>query len=162
MLDDWIFSSSNDIFNYEIQESLYQDDQFSQGFNELMSFNDIFQQDFFQNNNDLALNNSNRTTNQTNESKNVQKVILDENDQSFKNNFYSVVTKKKRFNKNYVKEIHNRILVPILGFQPMTRSEYRCIARYFRNYSYMKDKIINCLRENKAKIQQMIQITSRK
>lgn len=162
MLNDWIFSSSNDMFNYEIQESFYQDDLFSQGFNDLMSFNDIFTQDFFQNDNDLSLNNRNTTTNQTNESKNVQKVILDENDQSFKNNFYSIFTKKKRINKNHVKKIHNRILVPILGFQPMTRNEFRCIARYFRNYSYMKDKILNCLKQNKAKIQQMIQIASHK
>lgn len=161
MLNDWIFSLSNDMFNYEIQESFYQDDPFSQGLNDLMSFNDNFPQDFFQNDNDLTLNNSNKTANHNNESKSMQKVILDENDQSFKNNFYSIFTKKKRFNKNIVKEIHNCILVPILGFQPMTRNEFRCIARYFRNHSYMKEQIINCLKENKAKIQQIIQIAPR-
>lgn len=154
MLDDWIFGLYNDIFNYEIQ-----DDPFAQLPNDLMSFNDISQQDFFQNNNDL-LNNSNKTTSYMNDSKNVEKVILDENDISFKKSYYSVCTKKKRLNKIFVKEIHNRFLVPILGFPPMTRSEYRCIAKYFRNYSNKNDQIIKCLEENKANIQQMIQLAS--
>ena len=70
----------------------------------------------------------------------------------FKYGFYKILSNKKRFKKQYVIKIHNRFLVPMLGFPPVKREEYRSIDKYFIRYQNEKEKIYKCLRENKDKI----------
>lgn len=74
----------------------------------------------------------------------------------FKYGFYKILSNKKRFKKQYVIKIHNRFLVPMLGFPRAKRNEYRNIDIYFFNYHLDKDKIYDCLQKNKEKIQREI------
>lgn len=85
-----------------------------------------------------------------------RKVELSEVAQSLKNEYYSTFTTKKRFDKIYVKKIHDFYFIGMLGFNPMTREEFRRIDIYFQNYASKKDIIIKFLRANKDVISQGI------
>ena len=78
-----------------------------------------------------------------------RKVVYTDNMIALKNEYYSILTTKKLFNKQLVQQIHNTILVPSCGFLKKKRDEYRCIPFYFQNYANKKDKILECLRQNK-------------
>lgn len=80
-----------------------------------------------------------------------RKVNLSENEQQFKDNFYSTFTKKKKFPKPLVKKIHKLIEGP-LNLSPFTRSYTRFNDLYFKAFSAFSDKIINYLYSNKQQI----------
>ena len=80
-----------------------------------------------------------------------RKVDLLENQQSFKNSFYSKIDdKKKKFPKKYVKDIHEKVLMKYIeGFKKMEREEFRRIDLYFQNYAPYREQILNVLTDKK-------------
>ena len=79
------------------------------------------------------------------------KVILSENAELFKNYYFSIFTKKKKFSKGIVREIHEFIRRP-LKLPKMTRDEMRCSDLYFKNYEPNSLKILCFLRMNRQLI----------
>ncbi|KAK8881678.1 hypothetical protein M9Y10_004438 [Tritrichomonas musculus] len=79
-----------------------------------------------------------------------RKINLLPNAQSFKNDYYSILTSRKKFSKDLVKIIHNSVLVKnIQGLKNMDREEFRRIDLYFQNYASKQDQILKVLRDNK-------------
>ena len=143
MLTEWINRSSNDAFNnefYQDESLLFQDSNDAKSFNELLN-----------NEHQKIISEKNISPKMQ-----VRKVTLNEKDIKFKNNFYRIFSKKMRFKKEFVQKIHNSILVSNLGLAKMTRTEFRTISIYFKNYSKMDVQIINCLKENKELIEKTI------
>ena len=143
MLTEWINRSSNDAFNnefYQDESLLFQDSNDAKSFNEILN-----------NEHQKIISEKNISPKMQ-----VRKVTLNEKDIKFKNNFYRIFSKKMRFKKEFVQKIHNSILVSNLGLAKMTRTEFRTISIYFKNYSKMDVQIINCLKENKELIEKTI------
>ena len=68
-------------------------------------------------------------------------MLLSEHIQKCKNSFYSGFVSRKKFKKEFVKDIHNKILVEkIKGFKIMRRDEIRMIDNYFINYSPFQEE----------------------
>lgn len=77
------------------------------------------------------------------------KLFLSESAQEFKNSFYSGFVSRKKFKKEYVKDIHDKILVDkIKGFKKMKRSEVRMIDNYFINYAPFQEGILQVLKDD--------------
>lgn len=77
------------------------------------------------------------------------KLFLSDSTKKFKKDFYSRFTSKKKFKKEFVKDIHNTILVEkIKGFRKMRRDEIRMIDQYFINYAPFQDQILQVLKDN--------------
>lgn len=91
-----------------------------------------------------------------------RKVDLSEDALHFKNEFYSVFVKKKKFEKRLVKIIHNEILAKDCVLKPMTREEGRRIDLYFQNYASLSKKIISCLKARKNEIISLLRANSKK
>ena len=70
--------------------------------------------------------------------------------------FYHVFTNKKKFQKKFVKEIHDIYLQKSFHFNKMTREESRRIDTYFQNYFQCQNQIIQFLKEHKLEILQNI------
>lgn len=77
------------------------------------------------------------------------KLFLSDPVQEFKNSFYSGFVSRKKFKKEFVKDIHNKILVDkIKGFEKMKRNEIRMIDNYFINYAPFQEEILRVLKDN--------------
>lgn len=85
-----------------------------------------------------------------------RKVHLSDIALDFKNGFYSIFTYKKKFDKKYVKDIHNSYISKILNLDQISREEYRRIDLYFKKYAKYKDQILNLLRKHQGEISQNI------
>ena len=73
-----------------------------------------------------------------------RKVDLSEAVQDFRFMFYHVFTNKKKFQKKFVKEIHDIYLHKSFHFNKMTREESRRIDTYFQNLKIVLNIINNC------------------
>lgn len=78
-----------------------------------------------------------------------RKVYLTPEDQLFKENYYKILTTKKKFSKCHVKAIHDLFINKELGVRPISREEFRRIDLYFSHFSKYKDKILPILEKNK-------------
>ena len=83
--------------------------------------------------------------------KTKRKINLSESAETFKNKYYSIFTRKKKFSKKIVKQIHEFMRFN-LGLPKMTREEVRCSDIYFQNYEPFKIKILTFLIRNQRKI----------
>lgn len=84
------------------------------------------------------------------------KVEISKEAVEFQENLYKMFTKRRKFKKIYVKEIHDKILVDQFGFEKMSRAEYRNNSIYFNNYARMSLKILGFLEKEKDSIQKKI------
>ena len=64
----------------------------------------------------------------------------------FRQDFYQLLTIRKRFQKSIVIKMHNAICETI-GLRRVNREEVRNISRYFINFSSDANKILNCIRK---------------
>lgn len=80
------------------------------------------------------------------------KVELSKEAVNLKAEFYKNLTNRKKFKKLYVKEIHNKILVPQLGLKKMSRAESRNISLYFNNYARLSLEILSVLEKEEKNI----------
>lgn len=78
-----------------------------------------------------------------------RKIVLSDEADELKSRFYATFTTKKSFPKELIFEIHKKILSPQLGLPKMTRDERRQKDYYFQNYAFMKEKMLECLENNK-------------
>ena len=85
-----------------------------------------------------------------------RRVELDNDEQEFKNKYYSIFTNYKKFDKVYVKKIHNLFLMDHFNFNKIIREEYRRIDLYFKHYSQYKDSILDFLQEHKTEITKVV------
>lgn len=83
------------------------------------------------------------------------KIQMNDNEEKFKYDFYGVFTRKKKFPKQLVIQIH-KFITTISGLRRMTRKEMRSIDLYFVNFYHKKEEILQLLTLNKEKIQQEI------
>lgn len=81
-----------------------------------------------------------------------RKYSLSKSEQEFKDKTYFLICNKKVCQKNILKAIHDELFVPKLGFKHMSRSEFRVIKLYFKNYYVKKDEILSFLQENKNEV----------
>lgn len=71
----------------------------------------------------------------------------------FKDQYYKIFVKRKRFSKEYVRVIHNDHIVKYLpNIKKIRRYEFRNIDIYFQNYAFLKDEILKCLESHKKEI----------
>lgn len=111
------------------------------------------------NNNTLSDNSDKSTTiqEQKNQSFEVErstkrgKMALSSTAHLFKENYYHIFTKKKKFPKPFVKKIHKLIEGP-LNLKPFTRSISRCNDKYFIENAYRSEDIIQYLCSHKLEI----------
>lgn len=105
-------------------------------------------------------NNNNQKRNSSESRLRRPKTILSlsKEQQCFKDGYYKIFTSRKKFKKEYVVKIHNKILVNILGFHKIQRNESRSIDTYFQNYAPYKDQIFQVLRSKKEIIKRKILI----
>ena len=110
--------------------------------------------------NNILSDNSNKSTiiqEQKNQSFEVErsakreKIVLSSKEKLFKENYYQVFTKKKKFPKPLVKKIHKIIEGP-LNLKPFTRSISRCNDKYFIENAYRSEDIIQYLCSHKLEI----------
>ena len=85
-----------------------------------------------------------------------RRVELDNDEQEFKNKYYSIFTNYKKFDKVYVKKIHKLFLMDHFNFNKIIREEYRRIDLYFKHYSQYKDSILDFLQEHKTEISKVV------
>lgn len=79
---------------------------------------------------------------------------LSDEGNSFKNEYYQSILKgqKKKFEKIYVKQIHNCFIASELGVKLILRDEFRSINKYFEDYLPYKDKILDFISRNRYEI----------
>ena len=85
-----------------------------------------------------------------------RKVDLNDEQQDFKNKFYSFFTKHKKFKKTFVQQIHEIFLMKKFNFEKMSREEKRHIDLYFVKYSEHKQKILDFLQQNQVEIKKTV------
>ena len=108
--------------------------------------------------NNLLINHSDNSNGLPKISKKKPKRIvdLDDNEKEFKDQFYSHFTKRKKFKKEFVFQIHELFLMKRFNFEKMTREECRRIDLYFQKYAKHKESILDFLKQNKAEINRVV------
>ena len=80
-----------------------------------------------------------------------RKVHLSDDAIVFKNYYFSLFTKKKKFPKEYVKVIH-KYMMKYIKLPKMTRDQVRCSDLYFQDFEPYQLEILSFLKANQKQI----------